>query len=149
MNDNLEDMTRIFYKLHICAVCGKYFTERDNLGAHKCWHHPGKYDSVKDMYPCCGERRRYGNTDYHRYMSYTPDRSQAYRDFSSGCTPCDCVSIYHNDLPYGDVSIRDYAPMLIFIKNIEQRPGYSRDDLNIRRRGTEIKRLTNAQTFSS
>ena len=149
MDDVLEEMTQIFFKLHRCYTCRRFFTEKDNICAHKCWYHPGEYDSSKDMYTCCGEKRRYCSTDYHRYMNYTSDYSQNYRDFSSGCTPCDCRSIYTNKLPYKDVSVIDFAPMLIYIKNIDKRPGYDAEKLALLRRGAEIKRATNAQTTSS
>lgn len=145
MDDNIEDMTRIFFKLHICAVCERYYTEIDNVGAHTCRYHPGEYDSFNDMYTCCSEQRRYGSTDYHRYMSFTPDKPHAYLDFSKGCTPCDCRSIFDNPLPYEDVDVKHYAPMLIFMKDVASRDGYNEKKLKLER----MKRPKDVQTISS
>jgi hypothetical protein len=77
-------------------------------------------------------------------MSFTPDKPQPYRDFSEGCTPCDCRSIYYNPLPYEDVDVKKYAPMLIFMKDVASRDGYNERELTLERVKSKDARTTSS-----
>ena len=115
-NVQVRRVLKVFLQVHECKVCGRFFTEIENLGSWKCTYHPGTWDYVKRHWTCCKERERMniGPTSYlGRYYQMNPlERLNMPEPHSKGCMRCDCVSKYKNPVPQNAVALEDIASII-------------------------------------
>jgi hypothetical protein len=130
-NVQVRRVLKVFLQVHECKVCGRFFTEIENLGSWRCTYHPGEWDYVRRKWTCCGEteRKNIGPNGYlGRYYQWNPqERLNMPGPHSKGCMRCDCVSKYKNPVPQKAVALEDIAciipQMSTHGKPLEQRFG--------------------------
>lgn len=115
-NTQVRRVLKVFLQVHECKVCGRFFTEIENLGSWKCTYHPGTWDYVKRRWTCCleTERKNIGPTSYlGRYYPMNPkEKLNMPGPHSNGCCRCDCVSKYKNPVPQQAVALEDIASII-------------------------------------
>jgi len=148
-NAQVRAVTKVFLQVHQCRVCDRFFTEMENVGQWKCKYHPGKWDSVRREWTCCGETER-KNIGYHsylgRYMTWNPkEYVNMPGPHSKGCMDCDCISKYKNPVPQKEVALEDIAciiPQLgVHGKPLQERPGLERGRIPMIKRQQELPEI--------
>ena len=135
----VESTISLFTDLQECIVCGKYFTELENVGCWDCLYHPGKYDPHLECYTCCGESHKRPAFHYRQYghiMTWgKKDKWNHIKSISDGCCRCDCRAKKKSPIPKDTVPLEDIATLLPFMnRKIEDRPGLKKGPLRLERK---------------
>lgn len=131
-NAQVRRVLQVFLQMHQCKLCGRYFTEMENLGSWSCKYHPGEFNMLTRKWTCCGETERITRSRYAGFEDQMvwSKHQQLPPVHTQGCCRRDCISKYKNPIPQEEVLLEEVACIIPQMKehgsDLEKRPGLVR-----------------------